>query len=466
MPTNSVEHSIAGVWWLKDSPEHRFPGTLFLDDGMLSIIVHDHSWHPPPGPIAEDELIYGEGDEAGKYTLAQCTHSASRGAVSGPLRHDFKARLIFRGLHLPSFRGKHFTSIDAGFIGLQRWLETPPSSVKHLKNPRNFDVKVRFRAIKLQVRDDLELILYSRYGIPFAGDFDGKASIEPVGAIAIRTRKESSFDKLAQELKRFQAFLSFSGGYLALPEAVQASGPLLVPESKDDKEAQFRASVIQEWWYSSSPGFMQVPPHPGKFLFRQADLQERLENTLRSWYETMDRLQSVLDLYMAAKFGRTFIESRFLALCQAIEGFHRSELGGTYMEPKAYQEEVLPRLIKGIPPKVPQDLRKALRVRMNYGNEVSLRRRIREVARYSIPKAALNPKSLLEIVEQVVGTRNGWIHQLTGRPPEDRELNVMMQASDCLEGLLELALLRILGFPEDKLISQAWAHDGTRMLAR
>jgi hypothetical protein len=65
----------------------------------------------------------------------------------------------------------------------------------------------------------------------------------------------------------------------------------------------------------------------------------------------------------------------FLSLLQALEGFHRAIFAGIYMADVDY-EKVKKALGDAIPPNVNSDHRAALRSRIRYGNQVSLRKRM------------------------------------------------------------------------------------------
>lgn len=70
-----------------------------------------------------------------------------------------------------------------------------------------------------------------------------------------------------------------------------------------------------------------LPPFDMLFTFK--DISGRFESFLRNWFEKLDSLEPIYDLYFGTLYNpRMYPEHRFLSLIQAIESFHQRRYGG------------------------------------------------------------------------------------------------------------------------------------------
>ena len=151
---------------------------------------------------------------------------------------------------------------------------------------------------------------------------------------------------------------------------------------------------------------------------------------------------------------QNYVEIRFLSLTQAIETYHRRLFGGKYQDDEEYLAGIYHILTKEIPDNINSDFKKSLQMRLRYGNEFSLRKRLREVIR-SINNVldfdfVTLGKKREEFIDKVVDTRNYWTHyspELINKVEQLGEDRLILITS--LQLLLEVNFLRDLGFEED-----------------
>src|SRR5659263_128045 len=98
-----------------------------------------------------------------------------------------------------------------------------------------------------------------------------------------------------------------------------------------------------------------------------------------------------------------------LAMGKAIYSYHRGVYDGKYVSEDEYAK-IYERLINAIPDLSNKDLKESLKKRMQYGNEFSLRKRLKEI----IKKCNSFTNSLIpnetEFIEDIVNTRNFLTH--------------------------------------------------------
>lgn len=143
-----------------------------------------------------------------------------------------------------------------------------------------------------------------------------------------------------------------------------------------------------------------------------------------------------LDLFFSHYFtDGSFITQQFTDMVHALEGLHRGVRGGTFIDSKEYEEKVLPTLIGAIPDEIDSDLKQALKKRLEYGNELSLRRRLKELAK----------------------THEGYTQKIIGKPADFADLIAVLRnkvahalgsekttAKDLLEYFVQLHRVKIL----------------------
>ena len=186
---------------------------------------------------------------------------------------------------------------------------------------------------------------------------------------------------------------------------------------------------------------------PSQMLFTFQDISDRPEKFLRNWFDKASLLEPVYDLYYGiVYYPPTNQENIFLNLIQAIESFHRRIFKGEYIPKKDYEDKVYDILVKAIPALEGQDLKESLESKLRYGNEFSLRTRLRDILkRYNEIMPGFIPDKK-DFINKVVDTRNYYTHydeDLKGRAVSDESLYYLTQR---LRRLLEICLLRELGF--------------------
>ena len=136
-----------------------------------------------------------------------------------------------------------------------------------------------------------------------------------------------------------------------------------------------------------------------------------LGTALIQWFEIYDTVAMPSQLAQSVLNSEgLWLHVEFLSLMQALEGIHRAVFPGIYTSPDRY-EEIKQALSSAIPKSVEADHRDALKARIKYGNEISLRRRLDTlVQRFSPPlrQRILGDEGI--IPQSWVETRNYYTH--------------------------------------------------------
>lgn len=158
-------------------------------------------------------------------------------------------------------------------------------------------------------------------------------------------------------------------------------------------------------------------PKIGHRLFRRAATR---------WFEIHAKIAECMRLlFRQVEHPRDEIVPAFLNACQMFESFHRATRDAPYAR-KAQYDRWLQAMVAAIPKGVKPDHRQALKTRLKYGNQLSLRNRLKRTFE-KLPEVI---REKLEIkpaddAHKIAGARNFYIHldDSDGGPPvEEGEL--------------------------------------------
>ncbi|MBA3966456.1 MAG: hypothetical protein H0X47_11885 [Nitrospirales bacterium] len=142
-----------------------------------------------------------------------------------------------------------------------------------------------------------------------------------------------------------------------------------------------------------------------------------------------------------------WLHMEFLSLLQALEGLHRALFDGKYIEDHQY-EPVKAALIRAIPKAVEDDHRDALKSRIRYGNQISLRKRLKELV------GTLSPKCKTTVLGQGgdvprswVDTRNYYTHWDDELLPSVLDDQSMYYANVRMHHFIRVLYAQLIGVP-------------------
>lgn len=193
------------------------------------------------------------------------------------------------------------------------------------------------------------------------------------------------------------------------------------------------------------------PRSKGDLLFTLNELDGRVTDVFGAWLIHGDALQSARRLYMAGVYGRGFLETKFITLSQAAEALHRAVYPNSlYLDDVEYRAHILPQLLAGIPTTLGADHRLSLKKRLEFGNEISLRGRLKTLCdKHAAAMGAVTGK-VRPWVDAIVDCRNHLTHNPIGRSrsvtPDD-----LLKYNYVLKLLLECEFLSVMTFDEHEI---------------
>jgi hypothetical protein len=185
------------------------------------------------------------------------------------------------------------------------------------------------------------------------------------------------------------------------------------------------------------------------------------ETLFSNWFQKEQVLRPVYDLILSAINSRgQYAQSTFLSLAQALESFHRKVYGGEYI-PKNEYSDIKKVLMDAIPVDIDQKLSEKLGSMLQFGNELSLKRRL-EYLFAGIRRDHLDNLSgtddCPQFIRSLAGIRNYLTHYSGKKPPILESPVEMYNLNRRVTALLLVLLLKYLGVPEDLVYLPVVGH--------
>lgn len=257
--------------------------------------------------------------------------------------------------------------------------------------------------------------------------------------ITIRPNQPQLLEWYFEQQSKLAAFLAFLAGTPMSPDCIEAS----------IGDAHRKISVMVAMRDTGYCSFKNLHD----FFMPRGAMMADLPTVVARWFEVYPEVHMPSQLALSVLgTEKLWLHVEFLSLMQALEGFHRGLFDGIYMDEEGY-EQVKRALGNAIPAELAQDHKDALRSRIRYGNQISLRKRLDALA-------DLLTQPLREIViggngrvpRNWIDTRNYYTHW-----DEELRFNVldgqrMYYANVRMKLLLRILYLDLMGIPEEAII--------------
>lgn len=377
----------SGFWWSPHEPTHRWFGTIvFHHDGLSEVTL----WVEPPYAVHTTYLHGVLMDSGDEVTLCGLRESGSQnvvgshGSCSAP---RYVVRYVVIGAHVhPATR---VVAASLEFTDLETWIwqdiarDIPPKTADSYWIQNG----TRFASMSLGISQNVETTLTS-------------SSVQAAWHIQLSPPQPWTVNDCVNAATDIANFLSVLFG-----RPVYVRSCSFVPEEISPNPYLF---------FSTMPKILNSTSHPLSFLVPYLQFKPSAESAVAQWFSVLERYRPVIGLYTSNLFGPAqFLEFRFLALIQGLEGYHRRRYpDGKYISDSAYETVIQPWISK-MPQALGTDHRASLQNRVKFGNEYSLRKRLNGLLKaLSIDHQSLitNGYRPSDFVDTVVNTRNYLTH--------------------------------------------------------
>jgi hypothetical protein len=194
--------------------------------------------------------------------------------------------------------------------------------------------------------------------------------------------------------------------------------------------------------------------HAAQMLVPYSLVKEGFPQMVADWFARSEQAVLATNVF----FGSQLLESpalnvKFLAITQAAESYHRSLRTGVYMKQDEYNTAIKA-LLSHMPTVIRGDHKQSLKIRLKYGNEHSLRKRLTEMLQ-RLPQNAQSriAGDVSKFVNKVVDTRNYFTHYDHDAQANAFEGKDTLVACERLRILVVANLLHDLGIKDEALLS-------------
>lgn len=179
------------------------------------------------------------------------------------------------------------------------------------------------------------------------------------------------------------------------------------------------------------------------------------ESLFRGWFSNDEKLRPVCDLLLSTVYNPfQYVQTTFLSLAQAMESFHRRVFEGTYLTEENYAS-VRKSLEAAIPEDTPKDLKIKLKGMLIWGNELSLKNRLKKLfegLNQNYAKDLAGNDDLQEFIRLVVDVRNYLTHyDKSSKRSIINSLPEMYNLNQRIRAILTLLIFKYLGVDEAKV---------------
>jgi len=433
-PPLLCEQQTGGNWWLPKSPQQKVSGTLHFVPFEGITLDLTGSMPRPAGStdMLQSPIILGQAHNGTPVTLLSAFENHWQPGTSGG-RSSWLANRALVGKHYEERADLTFDKISVRSTGLEHWLG--------------------HKTIRLDAKQrDRRTLTYSLPEEP-------EISIPALSAtLAIR-----SFGKVRQD--RCSAALAHANylevtpdepcGFRAASSVVFClQNLLMLLQGGVVQMAECRMDDADLLFVQQGGGPVEERS-AHEMLFPYELIREQFPQLVATWFETRDLFQPVRTLFFSQYYNpRMYPEVHFLNLMQALESYHRRRYGGTYVCAAEY-ERWREAMANSIPNEVPGPLRRSLLSKLQYGNEFSLRKRLKTLlASLEEEARGLIAEGYEDLVHYIVTLRNYHTHYTRELEQELRELRDgdMPSGEDYSTCLASPSQAGVCGFREGVLI--------------
>lgn len=448
----SESFEVHGYWFLPDNHNYKIPGTLSYTPGRteLRLLQSFQAFpHALIHPLVESPVIYGITQKGEPVTILRAVRdtvsfSAGGGGLATP--ETWLCLLTVYGAYVenrPTFKEMRCRVPGLHIWQSQRLVEYSSEADNDAKTYNTSYRIVGRPAETVQIAaDDFELDWYVEHTTS-TGQFN--VEVRSVGWFGIRPSAPQTVEWYVEQQQKIITLLTLLAGTPMSPDA------LSVPTGEPHRYASL-LFTRQDVKYCSYKNLHE-------FFIPRGAIGAVLSEIVIKWFNAYPDVATPSQLAMSV-YGseRLWQHVEFLSWMQALEGFHRGLLEGVYMDTKDY-ETVKSALATAIPSIVQPPHREALRSRIRYGNELSLAKRLNELAdrlSESVRLQVLGPSG--KIPRSWIDTRNFYTHWDEELRPNTLNGQGMLHANHRMSLFLKALYLDLAGVPSTAISSALGGH--------
>lgn len=439
-----------GVWWLPEKPEKRISGTLRFDPnkGIILDLIGSFKDIEDMAKLSIHEIILGVSSDGKNITLYKNIESKSDASFPGLMTSSFYVSKVFVGAHFRRSNDIKFKKLYIHYLYLDEWVNISEFTIQSKDNEKEVLIKYKLpESIQVNIDRGYKMFIIFEDIKHFSPP--KKVSIEQKTYIQIEPSEEKSLDKYWSIMHHIQNFLTLGVTKPVYPLAIRGITEMnkVIADNRSyypPVEIYYRPSEISE---VSKTVFSH-----DHMLFTFEDIRDKFEILIKNWFEKANKLESIYNLYFGTLYNpRMYLEQHFLRLIHAIEAYHRQKFKGNYLPDKDYTQifKKFEEFINNL--ETDNSFKEALKSRLKYGNEFSLRKRLKDL--FEEYQEVLNDfvEDKKMFIDKVVNTRNYLTHYDESLKEKAADVKELYQVIQQLKIIMQICLLSELGFEREKI---------------
>ena len=451
-----------GYFWAPDNPTEKLPGTLsILDGGVIELEI------VTPFVDKREELgnlkrIVGEIHDEGYVTLDDCalkfsdfTQSAQRDDIVESTRCVIQANIAFIGIAYVHGEIPIFDSLTFSVEGIDEWVGISGIEINRGKmlDPTIVSCEEP-KTIILNLDQDMKLYIEFQLSFPPIDrrrnrrnktaddiDFQKETKITQKTYFRLISKHPLELNEFTFLMDKIVNLLRFALGAIVRVDTVWATSD----NHSDNIGSEMKSRGLTQIYFPSQPSSRDKRGvHQSDMLFGFEEMKNDAESKIKKWMEAHDKIAPTFNLFFFAQMGSQInLEAKFLAMIQGLEVLHRRTFDKTRMPDTEFQA-----LVDDLVKFCPEGKRTWLQEKLQYGNELSLRNRIKRLIE-PFNEFFGDKKARVELINSVVNTRHYLTHydlSLESKTATGVKLEILCLE---LESLFQLQLLDLMGFSQE-----------------
>ena len=374
-----------GFFWLPDDPGQKYPGNLHISEaGEVTLnIVHRPTAADPRAlhsktPFGDDPpRILGIVDN-NAVTLQRCT------AIDDPfywLRiiegyvsvSRFRIGAAFIGSPFSDDGPISFSRVECSFESLGEWFSISGFRPEFKSDSEPADWSLHYAqpdniSVTLSGGVQLDFVFYPSFALPDYKVSQLSSGISQQIRLSLTSEGSLPFVDFFNILHRIQTFLCLAMNKVPSLEWIKGY-------SKDKLDKLNREISTNIFYHDQLQGNQKDTHTSMVYMYR--DISGDFENAILKWFENYEKIQPAFDLYLSSRIGaHKFLNGIFLSLVQSLETLHRRTSDKIAMEDDEFYK-----LLATIIDATPINRRDFISNKLKHANEISLRKRIKQLIR-------------------------------------------------------------------------------------
>lgn len=440
LPQLSENFRIEGVWWTPDNPDRRFTGILeYTSENAVLNLWGSFKDITEFNQQVAPEIILGNSIDGEKLTLSKISELGST-LGSGGFRSRYIVIHVFRGIHFNKKEDIKFKNVTVRFSNFDNWLAISGFQITPNLETGGMEIKhTPPSLIPAIINDFYKIIISFRVSHSISHKDIKDVHLTQTGVTIIESKEEKPFTEFLKVQHHLRNFLSLA--------MMSPCYPLFVIGRVEDSKLPNGYSDVGIFYSHKAPQTMEGI-HDLHMLFRFHDISANFEQYLKNWFDKVETLEPVFNLYFGTFYNSDmYLDHMFLNTVQSVESYHRRT-----MTNKIWSEDEFMKIQEEATNCVSDKYKEWVKNKFQYGNEPSLRKRIKELL--DAVNEVLGEFSIYnyEFIDDVVNTRN----YLTHYDPTLKEKSLtidqaLFDAIQKLRAIMEVCFMMQLGIPNENM---------------